>query len=248
MSNNCDLKLEKFTPELPDIEDITLSQPEDGYRFSIDPFILASHVQPHDAIKIIDAGCGCGVISILLAKKYSDLLITGIEIQSELAASAKKNVSDNDLENRIVVLCRDLKETQPEHINGRADIMVSNPPYKKRNTGRLNPNRQKAVARHEIHLDIEYLFISAKRLLNQKGRLYLIFPAERLEDINLSMAVNGFKPIFYRLVHTKKATTAKWVIVCAAKKNIKPCITLPSLFIETTKRSPGFKYLSTFKP
>lgn len=236
--------MEKFIPDLPDPQGITLSQPENGYRFSIDPFILASHVTVEDNSRIIDAGCGCGIISILIAKKimkkYPDSFITGIEIQKELVEYANKNISKNKLEHNINILCRDLNEVRSHHIGARADILVANPPYKKKGTGRLNHSLQKAVARHEIHLNINQLFSCAKTLLHKNSRVYVIFPADRFEDLNSAIAENEFKMLFYRYIHTKKNALPKLVVVCAGMQDVKASTRLDSLYIGASPNQPLF--------
>ncbi len=216
--------MEKSTVDKLFNHGIKLSQPEKGYRFSIDPFILAAHVEISGNEKIIDIGCGCGVISLILALKYHDLKITGIEIQEELFLYAKKNIIKNRLESSVNVIQGDIKTIQPKEINGKADIIVSNPPYKKKGSGRLNPNSQKAIARHEITLDIDMLFKYSSRLLKKKGRLYLIFPASRISNLFVAMEQYNFIPNFIKFVHVKKNRAAKFVILCAVKESNKPCI------------------------
>jgi len=201
-----------------------LSQPEKGYRFSIDPFILADHVELSSNKRIIDIGCGCGVISLILATQAHDLKITGIEIQEELFLCTKKNILKNKLEKIVDVIQGDIKTIQPKDINGKADIIVSNPPYKKKGSGRLNPDSQKAIARHEITLDIDMLFKCSSRLLKKKGRVYLIFPSSRISDLFAAMEQYNFVSAFIRFVHVKKNSPAKFVILCAVKESSEPCI------------------------
>ena len=216
--------MEKFTVNKLFDHGLKLSQPKKGYRFSIDPFILAAHVKLSGNEKVIDIGCGCGVISCILAKKQTNLQITGIEIQEELYLCAKKNIINNKLEKSLTIIQKDIKNLHPKEINGKADIIISNPPYKKKDSGRLNPDPQKAIARHEITLDIDSLFICSSRLLKEKGRLYLIFPASRISDLFEAMGQHNFAPEFIRFVHVKKDSPARFIILCAVKNNCQPCI------------------------
>ena len=238
-SNNSGLKLEKFSvdPSLnPDLYSamypkLILSQPEKGYRFSIDPFILVDHIQVSGVCRVIDAGTGCGIIALLLARRFPDLLITGIEIQKELSQFARQNVKKNSFEKQVNILCKDINHVTTDLLNGRVDLLVSNPPYIKKNTGRLNPDFQKAIARHEINLDLDQLFDSANRLLHENGRISLIFPAERHHDLEQAMADHGFFPESIQLVHTKKNSPAKRLILCAVKNNTQPRTFPPSVAI-----------------
>ena len=228
---------------------MNISQPEKGYRFSMDPFILAAHVKPMGFEKIIDIGCGCGIISLILALKYPDLRITGVEIQKELAGFAKENVINNRLEKTIHIIHENIKNIDIIDINGKADIIVSNPPYKKKGTGRLNPDSQKAIARHEIFLDIELLLNCSNRLLKEQGRFYIIFPAQRLPELMLTMEKYNFSPDFIRFVHIKKNQEAKLVILRAVKKNHgKLCITGPPFTVYDFDNRFTKEYNSMFIP
>jgi tRNA1Val (adenine37-N6)-methyltransferase len=238
--------LEKFSADNFLDPGIKLSQPENGYRFSFDPFILAAHVKVAGKKKIIDIGSGCGIISLLLAFKYPDSKITGVEIQKELYLCARKNIITNKLENIINIIHGDIKDIQHLDINGKVDIIVSNPPYKKRGSGRLNPGSQKAIARHEIFLDIDMLFKYSSRLLKEKGKLYLIFPASRLSDLFTAMNNYYFTPGFTRFVHIKKKDPAKLIILSVVKNSSQPCIVHPPFYIYTDDNKFSNEYISIF--
>ena len=214
----------------------------------MDPFILAAHIQPAGIEKIIDVGCGCAIISLILAFKYPGLKITGVEIQKELSQFAKKNTMANKLENTICIIHENIKNIKISHINGKADIIVSNPPYKKKDSGRLNPDSQKAIARHEIFLDIDMLFNCSNKLLNKHGRLYIIFPAQRLSDLMLTMERYKFTPDFIRFVHIKKNARAKRVILCAVKNSSRPCNIAPPLYVYASENKLTDEYASMFIP
>jgi len=93
----------------------------------MDPFILAAQVRPEKGYKIIDIGCGCGIIPLILGNKFKDIHIMGIEIQTQLAEFAKKNTLENLLSDRIHILNKDIKNTTSFDIQGLADIIVSSP-------------------------------------------------------------------------------------------------------------------------
>ena len=214
----------------------------------MDPFILAAHIKLIGFEKIIDVGCGCGIIPLLLAVKYPGLKITGVEIQKELVRFAKENVINNLLEKTIHIIHENIKNIDVVDINGKADIIVSNPPYKKKGTGRLNPDSQKAIARHEIFLDIELLLKCSNRLLKEQGRLYIIYPAQRLSELMPTMEKYKFSLDFIRFVHIKKNEKAKLVILKAAKNHGKPCTTGPPFTVYDFDNRFTKEYNSMFKP
>lgn len=214
----------------------------------MDPFILAAHIHPTGSEKIIDAGCGCGIISMILASRYPDTCITGIEIQKDLAQFAKTNITNHGLKKTVRIIHENINHINVSDINGKADIIVSNPPYKKKGTGRLNPDSQKAIARHEICLDIDLLFQCSKKLLNLQGRLYIIFPAQRISELMRAMEKNNFSPKFLRFVHTQNNTAARLVILCAAKGHGKPCTIAPPFWVYGPDNKFTNEYASVFIP
>ena len=206
-------------------EQLTIYQPKDGYRYTIDPLILCSFVRPllsdiPPSGQVIDIGSGCGIIPLILGYRQSGIRITGVEIQEELAAIADRNLRENRLQGRLRILCRDFNRLSIEDIGTPADLIISNPPYKKRGTGRLNPNQGRALARHEITLTIGQLFASAAPLLSPTGRLCLIYPSDRLPDLESAAQASGF--FVERLCHILKTENEKaFRVVISAVKNSK---------------------------
>ncbi len=226
---------------------LKISQPDRGYRFSMDPLILAAHVLPADNEKIIDLGCGCGIISLILASRYPGLDIVGVEIQEELAEFARQNIVANRLEQSIRIIHDDIKNLQPHDMDGEADIIVSNPPYKRRGSGRLNPDSQKAIARHEIFLDLDTLFQCSSRLLGSHGRIHLIFPADRMPDLTPAMAPYQFTMDTLRFVHIRRHEPAKLALVCARKDSRQNCRIEPPLYIYSSKDTFTHEYADLMK-
>ena len=76
-------------------EQVIISQNSGGYRYSVEPFLLAHWVCPAAGSKMLDIGTGCGVIPLLLMSRQADLAITAVEIQKSLYQSAVDNVEAN---------------------------------------------------------------------------------------------------------------------------------------------------------
>ena len=226
-----------------------IDQPKTGYRFSIDPFILTAHIKPEYYNTIIDIGCGCCIMPLILINKYPDLnlKIIGVEIQKELFFYAKKNILANGLKKQIQIIHKDIKDIMiGKEIKQKADIIISNPPYAKKSSSRLNLNTQKAIAKHEITLDIDSFFNCTNRLLNTKGKVYIIFPAKRLSEIIIVMAEYKFYPLFIRFVHIKKNMDAKWSIICAIKNKSESCLVKSPLYIYQSKNKFTKEYKTIF--
>jgi tRNA1Val (adenine37-N6)-methyltransferase len=174
-----------------------------GYRFSLDAVLLAGLTRIKREDRIIEFGTGCGVIPLVLAhRKITTERIIGIEIQPELAGLAQRNVKDNGLGDHIEIREMDLRHVSscfsPESFN----LVLANPPYRKAGSGRVNPNSQKAVARHELTATLPDVFGSARYLLPQGGRMALIYPATRLAHLLNSAHEQGFNPKHLRIIYS----------------------------------------------
>lgn len=196
---------------------IQVKQNRYGYRFSIDAVLLAYYARPRPGDKVLDLGTGCGVIPLILAYRNPKIQIHGIEVQEELAALATLNVKENCMDGCITILCRDMKALQQDMISGPVDLVVSNPPYRKPKSGRINPDLQRAVARHEIKVSLYDVVETARRMLRISGRFVTIYLAERMTDILTQMRSSDIEPKFLRMIHSGRNTEAKLILVEGVK-------------------------------
>lgn len=196
---------------------ISVKQNKNGYRFSIDSVLLAGHVKTNPGDRILDIGTGSGIISLILAYRNPKINIYGVEVQKSLADIAALNVRDNNIEDRVKILCADIKNLNADLISGHIDIVVSNPPYRKAESGRVNPDNQRAVARHEIDITLADILKAANRLLHVSGRFIVIYPSERISDMITQMRLSGIEPKYFRFIYSKSNSESKLVIVEGVK-------------------------------
>ena len=210
---------------------IILSQPASGYRFSIDAVILAHLVGPLSDETVLDLGTGCGVIPIMLAYRYPSVRVTGVEIQPALAAAARQNVTDNKMTDKIRIVASDMRCLTLADVDGPVDMVISNPPYRRLNSGRINADSQRAVARHEIKVDLEGLLTVARRMLDLAGKFGVIYPAVRTADLLAAMQATGLEPKRLTMIHSNRDSTARLVAVLGAKGGRPGLEVMPALHI-----------------
>jgi tRNA1Val (adenine37-N6)-methyltransferase len=184
-------------------------QTRKGYRFSVDSVLLAGLTQVRRREWVVDLGTGCGVVPLLLAFRVAAAHFTGVEIQPSLASLARRNVELNGFSRRVEILEADLRLIQQDQVPGPVTLVVSNPPYREIASGRLNQNREKALARHELLADLGAVVKAAARLLPEKGRLALIYPARRLPRLFKEVSEAGFAPKRLTLIHGSLDSPAK---------------------------------------
>jgi len=196
---------------------LRILQPERGYRFSVDALLLADFVRPAVGERILEIGAGCGVISLLLALHHPTLHIVAVEIQPELAELAAQNAAMNGLETRIKVLCRDIRELTLRDIGPPADRVLTNPPFYKVGSGRINPRSQQALARHELTATIQEIVQAASRLLRKGGRFDLIYCPDRLTELMVAMTSAGIEPKTMMFVHGSRESPARMVLMSGVR-------------------------------
>jgi len=227
---------------------VKIVQESRGYRFSIDAVLLAGHVQAHADEGLVDLGTGCGIIPLILAYRHPDARITGVEIQEELAVIAARNVADNRMQDRITILCRDMKDIDKDEIPGPVDTVVANPPYRKSHEGRQNPNRQRAIARHELAVTLDDVIRTAQKILKAKGRLVMIYPAEGVADVMMRMKSLEFEPRLIRAVYSRPGRDAKRIIVEGIKNGRQGARIGPPLLIHDEAGAYSEEVLKMFQP
>jgi tRNA1Val (adenine37-N6)-methyltransferase len=210
---------------------LLVRQPSDGYRFSIDALLLADFAAPAACWRVLDLGTGCGIIPLILAHRFPGLRLIGVEVQPRLAQMAACNVVENALADRIRILPVAMQALGLAAIGGPVDLVVSNPPYRKTGSGRINPNCERAVARHEIQVSLPELLQTACRLLRTGGRLAMIYPAQRLMDLLVEMRRAAIEAKRLQMVHSRPGTPAKRVLVEGLAGARPGCRVLPPLVI-----------------
>lgn len=206
---------------------IRVKQNRAGYRFSIDAVLIAGQTIPSPDDTVLDLGTGCGIIPLILAYRHPKIKVHGIEVQQQLADLAIINVEENRMKDRITIHCMDMKKLKHDMMSGPVDLVVSNPPYRKAESGRINPDQQRAVARHEIKATLSDVVETAQRMLRTAGRFVTVYPAERMADILIQMRSAGLEPKSLRTVHSDRHTDAKLIIV-EGKKGGRPGLKIGS--------------------
>ena len=227
--------------EVPIFSDETLDRPlngtlkiiqkRKGYRYSIDAILLTHFCRLREDDQVIDLGTGHAIIPVLLAAKGLASRIIGVEIQEELLNMARRNIAINRMEDRITLIHRDVRDLPTCLERSSFEVAVTNPPYRGIQKGRLNPDPQKAAARHEIHGSLRDMAQAAAVLLRPKGRFYVVYPASRTVDMLLTLRESGLEPKQLQVVHSRAGERARLVMAEAIKGGRREVKILTPLFV-----------------
>jgi tRNA1Val (adenine37-N6)-methyltransferase len=211
---------------------IKVFQEKDGYRFSIDAILLAGFVWLRKGEKVIDLGTGVGVIPLILGKRGDGAeQIVGVEIQEKLAELAKRNVHINGLDNLIHIHKGDIRCLHDIFPPFAFDVVVTNPPYYRVSSGRINLHSQKAIARHEVTCTVDDLLQVTRYLLHEGGRIFLIFPAHRAITLFDNLRGASLEAKIIRWVHSREGEEATFILTEAYKGGGEGVKVLPPLFV-----------------
>jgi len=227
---------------------IRLTQDRSGYRFSIDAVLLAHFADPRSGDKVLDLGTGCGIIPLILAYRQPHISLYGVEVQTALAELAISNVRENRQEDRIAVICTDMRLLKPTMTGGPVDLVVCNPPFRRQGSGRINPDAQRAVARHEIKANLSDIIQSSHRMLRTAGRLILIYTAGRLTGILSRMRIEGIEPKFIRMIHSRQDSEATLILIEGVKGGRPDLKIAPPLIIYDRSNDYTEEVASMFRP
>jgi len=184
-------------------EKLKIIQNKNAYRFSIDSFLLANFIVLKKGERLLDIGTGCGIIPIYISKRGYINSMTGIEIQDELFNLALKNKKLNNIDNQITFLRGDVKKFVDKMKKKPFQIVISNPPYTKKGSGRTSPGTSRYIARYESKLDLSELLSAASSLLNKKGRFCIIYPTKRLGELIAVAALNKLEVKRLRIIYSR---------------------------------------------
>lgn len=210
---------------------LKIVQKKAGYRFSVDALLLAHFASPCPVDPVIDLGTGCGVIPLLLLFRGKTPRVVGVEVQPSLADLARRNAALNRVASRVKIWEKDLRELRTKPLRGNFGLVVSNPPYRKLGSGRVNPDEEKCLARHEIKAALEDVLGVASHLLRDKGRLSMIYPASRAAEVFQKMARHRLEPKRLRFVHSHEGDEARLMLVEAVKEGRPQLDVLSPLFL-----------------
>ncbi len=211
-----------------------LWQPKQGYRFGIDSVLLGvsaahlAHTHP-PRLRTLDACCGYkrqGLSFLLAQDDLTKLEVVGLERQEELANLAQKNALHNKVEEHYKVLHKDMRELSRKK-HGVFDLILLNPPYYGAKEGFINPDPQRAQARHELHGTLGDLFQSCRAVLHKKGLMRVIYPARKLTYALTQAKRAQLHPVRMRFLHDRVHKPAYAVLLDLKSRGSETVIEAP---------------------
>ncbi len=203
------------------------------FCFGTDAVLLSDYASKsiRKGFKVLDLCSGNGIIPLLLtSKSYADEVV-GLEIQEESASLAERSVLMNSLDDKIHIICDDLKKSEDIFGKRSFDYITCNPPYKEAGGGLTNKTSPTAIARHEILCSLEDIIGVSSIILRPYGKLCMVHRPERLADILCLMRKYKIEPKRLRMVHPTAGKTATMVLVEGAYLGKPKLLLDPPLYV-----------------
>ena len=180
--------------------------------------------------RILDIGSGTGLISLMMAQRFPEAQVWGIDIDPDACMQARENVAASPFADRVGISCCALQNLSEEHLVRESeelmemkegegnlfDAIVSNPPFFV--NGLKNPDSKRAMARHSDSLPFPVLMKGVRRWLSDEGVFSAIVPADVLESFVSEAYCSGLSLVRQCGVKTVERKQPKRYLVAFSKR------------------------------
>ena len=168
--------------------------------------------------RILDVGCGTGLIALMMAQRFHEAEVTGIDIDFDASEQAADNAKNTPFAKRVKIFNESVQSFGNEHIDS-FDSIVCNPPFFTRSL--TSPDEHRSTARHDSSLPLSMLLRCAARMLTDDGELSLIIPADRLADARAESVFSGLYESRVCSVRTVEGKPPKRMLVAYKKAKVE---------------------------
>ena len=165
--------------------------------------------------RILDVGSGTGLISLMMAQRFPEAQVLGIDMDGEACEEAAENVAASPFAGSVHVShcpLQDFLSSQPY------DAIVSNPPFFVDSL--KNPDVKRSLARHTDTLSFADLFAGARRLLTEHGFLSIVVPTEVFGRVEEEAYYKGFTLVRKCMVKTVERKAPKRLLLTFSRSRM----------------------------
>ena len=209
-------------------------------KVGVDAVLLGAWVNATGR-RVLDVGCGCGIISLMIAQRNSSAKIYAIDIHEDSVSEAALNFESSPWPERLFAVKRDFNEVDDD-LN--FDLIVSNPPYYKAGIEDLNSPRLRA--RHQGSLSPISLLEKGSSLIGYGGRVAMVMPVDVFKDLCVETSSTGMHTERICFVRRSNGLPYRRVLVEFANEELSD-ISVEWLTMFYADDSPTAEYLTLCK-
>lgn len=195
-------------------KNLKIVQDTNYFSFSLDSVLIANFATLNkNTKKILDIGTGNAPIPLILTTK-TDAQIFGFEIQKEIYDMALESLNLNNNNSQITLINDDIKNIADYFNAEEFDTIITNPPYFKfYEFSKLNIEEKKAIARHEITLDLKSILSISFKYLKNNGNFAMVYRTERLTEVLSLMSEYRLEPKKITFIYPKHDSSSNLFLV-----------------------------------
>ena len=198
---------------------------EDVFPLTVDSILLADFAPGKHVRRVLDIGCGSGIIGLLIAWSNRATHVTGVDISESAVVCARDNLELNSLGARFKVLCGDIKSV--ELSDDSFDLAVCNPPYFEKGRGKSG-----GTAREESSATLRDIMERVAKLLRPGGVFCLVLRTERLAEALAALTELEFSPARLRQVQHTAISAPSMVLLEAWRGVTTELEVMPPLILK----------------
>ncbi len=188
-------------------------------KVGTDGVLLGAWVTGRDYRAVIDAGSGSGLLSLMMAQRFPQAEIIGVDIDANACLDAEENVADSPWKDRIHIRCGDVLDMSRDNLESPL-LLISNPPFF--NEELHSPIAGRAIARHGEGFDIESLIrLGGKFLRDSEDRLAFIAPSSRSGEIELALALSRLNIYRKAVVYSREGRPSLRTLYQVGKGSVR---------------------------
>lgn len=214
----------------------TLELCQSAFPLSTDTMVLSGFARLPKNARVLDLGAGCGTLGLLLCANDPNCTVTGIEIDEKAHQAALQNIAANDLVNRLISICTDIRTVPSVFTPGSFHCCVSNPPYFSASQESAN-----SAARHELQCTLDDLFAAAAWAIQFGGNFFLVHKPERLSELCVCAAKHKLEPKRLLLLRHRLGDPISLVLL-QCRKGAKPGLKIEEECLQDAEGNPSAYY------
>lgn len=178
----------------------SLTDHSSAMKIGTDAMLLGAYSSETDFKKALDIGCGCGILSLMLAQQ-GEGAVYAIDIDKNAVAEATENFQNSLWSTRLTAEHISLQEFAAQ-TDQKFNKIISNPPYFQNSLKSLTKGRN--LARHNQSLTDKELAESVAKLICTNGHFDVIIPFDSAEELEKYMLIEGLNLHSQMLIRNRK--------------------------------------------
>ncbi|MCD8301505.1 MAG: methyltransferase [Prevotellaceae bacterium] len=164
----------------------TVSHDRCAMKVGTDGILLGAWAHVEGCRRILDIGCGCGLLFLMAAQRNAEAQVCGVELNHDAALQAAENALRSPFAGRVSIREADVRDFS----DGQFDCVICNPPFF--TSGAVPPNGERALARSDISLTFTELWHAVERLTTADAFFNVILPFGRMTAFTSQANMHGF--------------------------------------------------------